>query len=74
MKEIYLIFHRTIINANNVTTNVLTMFPEKYFLSLQDAEGYLEANGWKKNNNDILGEHYISSGRVAIIKEVNQYE
>lgn len=74
MNPIYLIFHRTIINANNVTTNVMTMFPEKWFSSKLDAEHYLEENGWRKNENPVLGEHYISAGRVAIIKEVMQYE
>ena len=74
MNSIYLIFHRTIFNANNITTNVMTLFPEKWFNTKSDADYYLEENGWKKNNNDILGEHYISAGRVAIIKEVNQYE
>ena len=74
MNPIYLIFHRTIINADNITTNVMTLFPEKWFNTKSNAERYLEENGWKKNNNYILGEHYISAGRIAMIKEILQYE
>ena len=74
MNPIYLIFHRTIINSNNVATTVSTMFPEKYFLTLQDAENYLLENGWSKNTNYIIGDHYLSHGRIAIIKEVSVYE
>ena len=74
MNPIYLIFHRTIINANNITTNVMTMFPEKWFNTKEEAEEYLEENGWKKNSNTLYGDHHISDGRVAIIKEVEMYE